>query len=136
MLSRVARRKVQAELDVIAEELETQGHAELADQVDVINDALMQGDITPEIAGDELDHIADKAELEELREARGKKKDEEEMKKEKEEKKEKKKSYDLSPLSDEDLQKEMDLRALRRTRESESAPSDYRSRLMAKMKSR
>jgi len=135
MLSRVARKKVQAELDLIAEELETQGHTDLATQVDEINDALMGGEISPEVASEELETIADKAELEELRAAA--KKPEKEMKKEKKEKKadlEEEPKTDLSKISDADLQAELELRSHRNAREEKK--SEYRSKLLAKMKSR
>jgi hypothetical protein len=85
MLSKVAKKKVQAELDLIANELDEQGYGDLAQQVDEINDALQHDDITPEVASEELDHVADHAEINELKDARKKKTedDEKEMKKDK-----------------------------------------------------
>lgn len=73
MLSRIAKRKVQAELDLIAEELESQGLPDLASQVDEINDALMSDEISSHQAGNELERIADKAETILLLSARRKK---------------------------------------------------------------
>jgi hypothetical protein len=61
MLSRLAKRRVQRELDLIAEELDSHGQAELASEIDEINDALVKGEITTEIASEELEHVADAA---------------------------------------------------------------------------